>query len=270
LVIWKKRNLLWRFVPLTIVYTIGFCMNVLAPGNSARGESFIGWGLSPVEAVLQSFVEGARRIPELTGWRTLVVLILLAPFMWQIVKKTKFEFRYPGLVLVWSVCLYAATYTPALYALGSVVLARMLCTIKITFQLMLLLNELYLLGWICRKCREKEKSLVSGKPYWWFYPLVAAAMLLVFVNEPNQAGYYSAYGAYYYIHTGEAYNFYQEYQARLAILKSEEPNVVVEPYAWRPWFLCAGELSEDPYADRNRMVARWYNKQSVICKAEEE
>ncbi len=269
LVIWKKRNILWRFVPVTITYTVGFCMNVLAPGNSARGESFVGWGLSPVDAVVQSFVEGARRIPELTGLRTVIVLILLAPFMWQIVKKTKYEFRYPGLVFVWSVCLYAATYTPALYALGSVVLARMLCTIKITFQLMLLLNELYFLGWICQRRRAKGKGEISGAPHWWFYPAVAAAMLLVFVNEPNQAGFYSAYGAYYYIHTGEAYNFYQEYQARLEILKSDESDVVVPAYVWRPWFLCAGELSEDPYADRNRMVARWYDKHSVICKMPE-
>ena len=270
LVIWKKRQVIKRFLLLTAVYAVGFGMNVLAPGNSSRGEYYVGWGMSPVWAVLYSFVEAAKRFFELTGLRTLLVLILLAPFMWQIVKRTRFRFQYPGLVLAWSVCLYAATFTPALYALGSVVLARMLCTIKITLQLMLLLNEIYWLGWIYQKLQAKKKLEFDGKPYWWFYPVIGALMLLVFVNESNQAGNYSAYGAYYYVHTGEAYNFYQEYQARLAVLKSDEKNVVLTPDVWRPWFLCAGELSDNPDSDRNQMIARWYNKESVICRSAEE
>ena len=69
-----------------------------------------------------------------------------------------------------------------------------------------------------------------------------------------------------YIHTGEAYNFHQEYLARLEVLKSDETSVVLEPYHWRPWFLCAGELSDNPEADQNRAIARWYKKSSVAIK----
>ena len=94
-------------------------------------------------------------------------------------------------------------------------------------------------------------------------------MLLIFAGESNQAGNYSAYGAYYYIHTGEANNFYQEYQERVALLQSDEPNIVFEPYQWRPWFLCAGELSDNPNDHQNVVVANWYKKQSVICKEKE-
>lgn len=267
--IWQRRDLIWRFVPVTAMSLIGFLLNVLAPGNSCRGEYYVGWGMGPVEAVFNSFVEGVKRFPELTGLRTLPVLILLAPFMWQIVKKTEFKFRYPLLILLWSFCLYAATFTPGLYALGSVVLDRMLCVIKFTLQLALLLNEMYLLGWFCQKRRAAGKAEHEGKACWWFYPVIGACMLLIFAGESNQAGNYSAYGAYYYIHTGEANNFYQEYQERVALLQSDEPNIVFEPYQWRPWFLCAGELSDNPNDHQNVVVANWYKKQSVICKEKE-
>ena len=124
----------------------------------------------------------------------------------------------------------------------------------------------YLLGWLCQRLQQRDRKVWDGRVCWWFYPILAALMLFIFTQETNQAGNYSAYGAYYYIKTGEANNFYQEYLVRLEKLRGEEPDVVVEPYHWRPWFLCAGELSGDPDADQNRLIARWYGKQSVVCR----
>ena len=44
---------------------------------------------------------------------------------------------------------------------------------------------------------------------WWFYAIMGLEFIMIFQVSPNQAGHYSAYGAYYYVHTGEAYNFHQ-------------------------------------------------------------
>lgn len=281
-VIWKRRERVLRVVPVVLVYLGAFALTVFAPGNSVRGDVYTDWGLPPVQAVLYSFVEAAKRFPEMTRWITLAALVLLAPAMLQIVRKTDFQFRHPLLVVLWTVCLYASGYTPGLYALGSVVLDRMLCTIKITLQLCLLLDEIYLLGWFCQKCRawreaqdgvkgqkikrQPPEAEPEGRPYWWFYPLMGVIMIFIFSTESNQADNYSAYGAYYYIHTGEAYNFYQEYLARLEVLRSDEPDVVLEPYRWRPWMICAGDLADYPEADENQAIAFWYNKNSVVCK----
>ena len=68
------------------------------------------------------------------------------------------------------------------------------------------------------------------------------------------------------MHTGEAYNFYQEYLKRVEILKSSEPDVVLSPYHYRPWLLCMGDLSDDPDNEANRAVANWYGKSSVVVK----
>jgi hypothetical protein len=92
---------------------------------------------------------------------------------------------------------------------------------------------------------------------------MAAVMVFIFSLSPNQAGYYSSYGAYYYVHTGEAYNFHEEYMERVKLLKSDEQNVVLKPYTYRPWMLCTGDLEDNPDAEEIKSVAAWYNKESV-------
>ncbi len=41
--------------------------------------------------------------------------------------------------------------------------------------------------------------------------MMGLEFIMIFQASSNQAGHYSSYGAYYYVHTGEAYNFHQEY-----------------------------------------------------------
>lgn len=262
----KNRRFL-LLLPSVLVYGVGFYKNVFAPGNDKRMEFYTGWGCGPVESVLRSFSEAFLHLGEFTGLITLAVLAVLAPVIWQMVKKSSFAFRYPALVLAWSVCLYASGFTPSLYSLGHAGLSRALNAVKITYQLLLIMNEVYWLGYLCRRLEKKGKTDLSGLCYWWFYPVMGAVMLLIFAAASNQAGNYSAYGAYYYIHTGEAYNFYHEYLARVELLEGEEKDVLVKPYVYKPWFLCKGDWAEDPENEVNRAVAFWFDKDSVaICE----
>jgi len=61
--------------------------------------------------------------------------------------------------------------------------------------------------------------------------------------SPNKVDSFSSYGAYYYIHSGEAYNSY---------------------------FLCIGDLSTDPNAQQNVSFAKWYEKEAVYIVVGEE
>ncbi len=270
LVLWKKRSLFFFYLPAAVVYGVGFYLNVSAPGNSVRAANYVGWGYPPVEAVLRSFSTGVRMLPEFSGYITPAVLILLLPTLWRIAGKSRCAFRYPGAVLFLSLCLYASGFTPSLYSLGHEGLARSLNAVKITLQLLLVLDELYLLGWLRRVWEKKSERIserkLSGIFFWSFYLVMGAVMLCIFYHAPNQAGCYSSYGAYYYVHTGEAYNFYCEYRERLELLQSEEKNIVFEPYRYRPWLLCMGDLDEDPQAEENRAVEAWYNKDSVAVR----
>lgn len=262
--LWKKRGQVYCLLPAAAAYIGGFYLNVAAPGNDKRAKSFEGWGLSPLEAIFTSFKEAAECSREFTGWMTLLFLALMLPLVWHMVKRVDYGFKLPGLVTAWSVCLYATGFTPSLFSLGHAGLDRTLNAVKLTWQMLLVLNLIYWCGWFVKR-REQIKGQMCR---WWYYGLVAAAALVVFDAEPNQAGSFSSYGAYYYISTGEAYNFYQEYLNRVELLKSDREPVVLEPYVWRPWFLCMGDLSDNPEDESNMAFAAWYDKETVICQSQ--
>ncbi len=259
---WNRRRQVYALLPIVAVYIGGFYLNISAPGNDKRARSFEGWGLSPVESVLGSFREAATHAWEFTGWMTLLFLALMAPLVWHMVKRVSFSFEKPWVITAWSLCLYATGFTPSLYSLGHGGLARTLNAVKLTWQLLLILNLVYWCGWLSRHKGQLQGNMCK----WWYYGVIAVAMLMVFHAEPNQAGSFSSYGAYYYVHTGEAYNFYQEYLDRVEIFKSDERTVTVEPYVWQPWFLCMGDLSDNPDDESNVALATWYDKDEIVCK----
>jgi hypothetical protein len=139
--------------------------------------------------------------------------------------------------------------------------------IRLTYQMLLILNEIYWLGWLNGYLKKKKELSPKAMP-WWFYGIICAAMLIIFVVEPDKIGNYSTYAAYYAVHSGEAYNYYQQYLERVELLKSDESVVTFEPYRYKPWVICAGDLSEDPEREENRFLASWYGKEAVICKPE--
>lgn len=275
LVMRKRRGLL--LVPPMAVYAYAFYLNVSAPGNNVRAANYVGWGYSAPEAILRSFWEGILHLWEFTGVRTWLVLLLMAPVIWHTVRRTAFRFRLPLLVLAVSFGLYCTGFTPSLYSLGHAGLGRTLNAVKLTFQLLLVLNEVYLLGWFAQRMEQKEQG--GGKPRsavrrilcsaddgaapWWYYAAVCAALAVTFAADPIQATNYSTYMTYAFVHSGEAYNYHQEYLARVETLKGNGEDIVFEPYHFTPYPICSGDLSEDPEAEENRAVSNWYGKNSV-------
>lgn len=258
-----RRRQAFDLLPVLAVYGGGFFLNAAAPGNDRRAESYAGWGMSPVKAVLLSFAEGGKHAWEFTGWMTILLLALMFPMVVRMVGKTAFRFRFPGLVTLGSVCLYAAGFTPSLYSLGHGGLGRTLNAVKLTWQLLLILNLVYWTGWCVG--RHRERFAKGSRCAWWVYLFIGLGMIAVFWAEPNKAGTFSSYGAYYYVHSGEAYNFYQEYRERVDLLNSDQSRVTLTPYRWRPWMICMGDLSRDPEDESNRALADWYGKDEVIC-----
>ncbi len=263
-----KNKRVFLLLPSLAVYAFCFYKTVSAPGNNVRKGVLSGYGMGEAEAILRSFQEAVNKIPEFTGLITVAVMVLLFPLAWQMVKRLSFSFRFPGLLLLWSFCFYATGFTPSLYSLGHAGLGRTLNAVKITFQLLLFANEIYWLGWLQKKRKKTDKVSEKGA-MWWFYPVVGICMFCIFSVEPNQSAKYSSFAAYYYVHTGEAYNFHQEYLERIEKIQSGGPDVVVRPYAYKPWILQSAQLSSSPDAEENRAVASWYDKNSITCIADE-
>ena len=263
----KKKQVLY-LLPSVIINLFCFYKSVSAPGNNVRGAAFADMGMGPFQAIGNSFVEAFRHIGEFTGLISVAIVIFLLPVIFRMLNQTKFTFRYPGLVLLFSFCFYATGFTPSLYTMGHAGLGRTLNAVKITYQILLLLNLVYWLGWVKQKQIDALKVFNDGAPIL-FYAVMALVMLGIFAIDPNQAGSYSSYGAYYWVHTGEANEFHKEYLARVETIKNGGSVVTVTPYHFRPWFLSLGELTANPDSGQNRAMADWYGKAAIICQSEE-
>lgn len=266
-VLLRKRKTVF-LAPSLLIYIFAFYKNVSAPGNNVYREVLLDTdlGMKPLSAVAQSLTEAFRYLGSFTGWMTLAVMVLIAPIIWHAVRKLNFRYRYPGLLLLWSFCLYAAGFMAGLYTLGRVGMESALNVLKITFQLLLIVNEVYWVGWICERRKQVKKSGAAGEAPLIFYPVMGLVMLLIFAIDPGKENHYSSYTAYHYVHTGEAYNYYHEYLQRVDTIKNGGGEIVVESYLYRPWILCVGDLTEDSFCETNSEMAGWYGKESISCR----
>jgi len=210
---------------------------------------------------------GVLHFWEYTGIITVFVLALFVLLIWNGIRKLQFAFPLPGLVSLLSFGVYCTGFTPSYYAMGSDSLSRTMVVIKFTLQLLLLVNTAYWLGWCMKKCRMRQKQIPEGKHYVAAYAVFGCAAALWLIWNPNQAGSCATYGSYYYVHTGEAHNLYNEYVHRVETIEnSSEALVEVEAYHWKPWFLYRGDLTSDITAETNASMAEWYGKTGIYIK----
>ncbi|MCR5255579.1 MAG: hypothetical protein K6D96_06565 [Acetatifactor sp.] len=264
-VCYKYGKRAFIYIPVMAVYAFGFYKNVTAPGNDHRAAYYVDVAMGPVKSVLMSFYWAVKYLARFTDIFTVLVLIMLIPVIIRGLKNSDLKFRWPGLVFVLSFCLYATGYTPSLYGMGSPGLARTLNAVKFTYEFLLIFNEIYFIGWLKGILSKKGKE-VKEFGYWWIYAGSFLITAFLVFTDSQAVWEYSPYGAYYYIHTGEALNFQTGYLQRIDQIKSEEGDVAVGAYVFRPTFLCVEELSEDPTRGANVAMAEWYGKNSIVVK----
>lgn len=252
-----RKKALW-ILPSFLSYTIAFTCNILAPGNAVRQGNF--QGLSAVSSILHSLGSAAVYSVKWMDLFTLLFLLLMIPVFWDSVQHTSFRFPLPGLVLLYSFCVVATGFTSSYYSMGTEGISRTHNVIKITYQILLFLNEAYLIGWI----QHNTKKSTIKMPRFLTFLVIIVAMGCTVLFSSNQAGTFTSYGAAYYLKSGEAALFYNEYIQRKNILETTtEEDVVLEPHQFKPWFLYIDDITTSPDDWRNGMVATWYGKHSV-------
>ena len=104
------------------------------------------------------------------------------------------------------------------------------------------MNLLYWMGWLFRK---SKRELPAAKHYLWYYVMAGILTVVIFHFTGNQAGSYSSYGAYYYVHTGEAAIYRQQYLQRVEKIRQSDAS-----------------------APENVSMAMWYDKAQIYVKTE--
>lgn len=261
--IWKKRKSCLYALPGFLIEVIAFAISAAAPGNAVRAERSDGLGV--VETILISFKYSLEYINEHMDVVALLAFLLLLPLMWKAVPVKKFEFKYPGFVVVCVYCLYAAMYAPTCYALGYPGPGRCRNLYMLFLYLGFFFIELYLVGWLKNKVNLDEK--VFEKPTWIGSGIICVFLCaMVLFSEPND---YMTYSAVKSLWHKEAQLYHVIHLERENILNTtDDKNVTVRSCPIRPYLLFFDDIIEDPEDWRNVSVAKWYNKKTVVAVEE--
>lgn len=267
-----EKKQLWVILPLA-VNLIGFCFNVLAPGNTIRETTAEGMGA--VKAIILSFYWAAVFVTE---WVTPIVLagfVLLCPVIWKLVKKSKAGFFHPAAAVFFSYCVFAAMFTPTLFATSSEGPDRCKNVMRVVLYLLVFFNLVNSFGYFAGK---KEESLIvrlakeTDKNYLLWLVCGVFWMGAIFVLPANKNAYTSI-SAVRSIVNGEAAQYYAENAERLALYNDESVQDVTITYLnAKPYLLFKADVGNEGSQDYwiNISIVDYYKKNSLtIVEAKE-
>lgn len=274
-VIVQKRD---RIVAVCIPFLVGstgFLFNILAPGNTLRGELDQDVGYSAVMSVVLSFYNAIVFMIRWTPSFVILLWLALLPVLWKLMKKSTRSFVHPVWVTVGAYCVLSAMFTPTLYAIGQVGLSRVDNIIQIVYYLCLFIVTAYWLGYISH--REAGRS-GAGEILGTFLEktrgmmtMVFLALVLIFFVFTADKNTYTSVSALRSLVNGEGQIFYEEAMERHALYLDEDvTEVVVHPYTAKPALFAFQDLSEDPGNWLNLAVTEYYHKTSVKMSGPEE
>ncbi|MCD7726113.1 MAG: DUF6056 family protein [Clostridiales bacterium] len=280
----NRRKLLTVCVPL-VTGSVGFLFNVMAPGNAVRSELDPSTGYSAVASVLLSFYHAAVFMIRWTPAFAILIWLSLLPVLWKLTARSKGQFRHPVWVTLGAYCVIAAMFTPTLYAVGMVGLARVDNIIQMVYYLCLVMATAYWLGYFNHREAyaakaaptqeiDSEKACsgeTAGEALGRFLEKTRGSMtavclctaLLVWVLTADK-NTYASISALRSLVNGDAQTFYTEAMERYEIYTDEDiVDVEVKPYSAKPALFSFDDLSEDGENWLNLAVMQYYHKAYV-------
>lgn len=245
-----------------------FAISVVAPGNAVR-QALIPNHPGPVEAVGKALLAAARMVLEKTDLPMLLLLAALAPILYRCAGSLRFPFPCPVLVPVAAVCLTGVEMTPPVYAMGHTGGQRMLDMYYYTYCLLALGVEFYLLGWLAHRAKKgREKWNVHGPEVSLWAAVLLCAALLCGPELRDMNGV----SALLSLKNGEAQAYHQQMMERIALYQDPAvKQMEVSPITACPRVIYPSgvpDLTEDPENTANRYAAFFYEKESVVKKAD--
>lgn len=255
----------------TLLFIIGLLASIFSPGAANRQNS-AGEGLPAFTAILLSLKEAAVYIKTWSIPPVLLMLFFMSPVLWSIVKIKKYAYRLPLLVTIVSFGIYAAQFTPCLYALGIIGAYRVQNMYRFQMYILLLGNELYWIGWLHGKFSQKV-----WKPRWQKdFSLLLPVGILGILLTGGLLLYYggstvTTVSALQSLRKKEAQRYYEQYQERLVLLEDESvTDVVLKPYELKPYLLHFNDITVDPGDWVNQAMSQYYGKNSVVLSGSDD
>lgn len=265
-IIAKVSNSKRLIIPFCL-FVVGFVLNITAPGNSVRSTVFD--ELNPLVAIAASFLSAANYAIQWTNIVIILTFILILPFLCKMVKKSTYNFNKPLLIAFSSICLYAAMFTPSLYATGSVGEDRQLNIIQLSYYLLLLINTTYYIGYL-----QKNKSasaftisintiLKNYSNKMVFCSFIMICFIFIFTADRTT---FTSIAATRLLLNGEAKQYQAEYMQRMEILEDANTSTAyVTSFTVHPHLL---SMDDDFSTDANNWLniegSKYFNKESIM------
>lgn len=233
--LFRDRKALLRTLPLTVVTTIGLVICLVAPGNQVRlNTEFGGTTTGALHAVIMSLARSLLIIYSWTDLKILVMILLIAPFLWKALGKAAYMFQYPVVFTGFTFGIYASQIVATMYVDGTTGGGRMADILYYSYHVWLLLNVGYWIGWLQRKkifadmmAAKKFKQWITDHLLVWF---LAMGLLLAAIISATEIRQVSTYRACAWIIKGYAEEYAAAWEERLLILNDESvKEVYFEP-----------------------------------------
>lgn len=269
----KKRSILLLGIPF-VTGSIALFFQITAPGNAKRGGTGFGFSFAKiVETIFQSLVQAVLSIGEYMKEKTFLFLVLLvfAVLVWECLRVAKPDcrFRLPGLFVLYMYGIYAAMFTPEIYAAVDVSLGP--ATMQyMTFLLAAGAGIIYTEGWLMNRLIDKNGGDAAFNSIGYrkriMLPVVGICVAFVVLNRGILSD--SVFNrSYEYIASGQAADFKAQIASQMEILLDDSvKEAYLCPINDQQGPLMHMPVTADPEAFTNRVVAGFYRKDKVICQ----
>ena len=268
----NKKILLMTFPFMT--GSIALVAQIIMPGNAVRGGNEFGFSFSRIIlTIIQSLIRGITDIGDYLVNKSFIFILfaIIAVLTWECLFKAEksYNFRWPGMFVLFMYTLYAATFAPEIYVTVEVSLGP--ATMQFfTFTLAATASIIYTEGWIISKKREKGvvKEIWDEVKYRKrvVLPVVFLCAVVVIFNHSMLSN--SVFNrAYEYIVSGQADDFKEQIASQMVILMDDTiKEAYLCPINDDQGPLMHMPVTADPEAFTNRVVANFYGKDRVIMQ----
>ena len=279
-----RRHLL--IVPALVAFALGFTASVAAPGNAARqATQFAGDGLGVLSTLLRSgFAAGEYLVLWTNGLLVLMLALVLPPLV-RAAARSSLSFRLPGAGIVAAFALFAASFTPTFFSMGTVGPGRVQNIRYDLFVTLVVICATWVGGWWVRRreaaaappgahtapaaapssdvshaCAPAPRCALTGALL-----IVLAFGVGALALDERHADDLVAVSAARSLASGEAAAYDAQIRDRIALIEESDAAEVEVPFiTTAPKVLFMGDIRDNMANYINFRLAQWYGKDSII------
>lgn len=267
LIIMKHKKWKCLIVPI-LLYGISFTLNVTAPGLDIR-QNLAPEQVGIFNTIYESFVLAVTQISTWNRIPVLALYLLICPLLWKTASQSTYSFKYPWLVSLYSFCLFASMNAPTIYGGMEPTPGRVENIRYFAMLILFVINIFYWFGWLSKN----RLKYIGNNQFKLSVGYLAGIVIIFVVGTINYPSYrITSYSAVQSYKLGQIGMYKHVYNQRLEILENPEiTDAVLREYPRKkPFILFFDDITEQSDDWRNKAMARYYHKNTVRLRTEEE